>query len=486
MESKNGLILICVWLAITTSCQQLTKPVYYTFTEMQNHLETIFDLNALPDIEISVSVGEWNTLLKNFDINSRNEESIRADFSFVKDGQKTEVRDIGLRLKGNRFSRVRPEGSRGKEHDPENLGYHHASFKIDFDEFDKNKRFYSLKCLALKWFNGDPSYVREIYCLDLFRRFGVTIAPRSSYCRLTICFKGEIDPVYFGVYRMNEVIDSVYVKSRFMNNSDGFLWKCLGTASLNITNLSEKIGIESVPLKGDAFRPSYDLKTKKKDFETMAKPGLMRFVQDLNRLEGSEFKDWIATHFDVPMLLRAIAVNVAVGMWDDYWANQNNYYLYFDDTGKGWFIPYDYDNALGTSMRNDSGTFSALDWGSYMDIAYKDFHFEAEPRPLIDKILAIPEYRAMYIAILTELTDPKADYFSFTASSNRIAKWQKMVAPFVKNDTYEDVIVKDVPAIWSDCKYYRLLTGESKQTGSSATNYFKTRILSIREEIGIK
>ena len=60
--------------------------------------------------------------------------------------------------------------------------------------------------------------------------------------------------------------------------------------------------------------------------------------------------DRAETAMDVPLLLKTYAVNVAVGMWDDYWNNSNNYYFYFNPKGQFFFIPYDYDNTLGTSM----------------------------------------------------------------------------------------------------------------------------------------
>lgn len=57
-------------------------------------------------------------------------------------------------------------------------------------------------------------------------------------------------------------------------------------------------------------------------------------------------RKWMSIYF-----LKTYAIrNVTVGMWDDYWSNSNNYYFYFDAAGKFYFIPYDYDNTLGTSL----------------------------------------------------------------------------------------------------------------------------------------
>ena len=46
-------------------------------------------------------------------------------------------------------------------------------------------------------------------------------------------------------------------------------------------------------------------------------------------------------------------------MCDYYWNNKNNYYLYYNTTDKYnykfFFIPFDYDNTLGTSQGFDAG-----------------------------------------------------------------------------------------------------------------------------------
>ena len=66
------------------------------------------------------------------------------------------------------------------------------------------------------------------------------------------------------------------------------------------------------------------------------------------RSGSSALKTFLETHMDVDQFLRAYAVNVMVGMWDDYWHGKNNYYFYFDENNKFYF-PFDYDNTLGTS-----------------------------------------------------------------------------------------------------------------------------------------
>ena len=156
---------------------------------------------------------------------------------------------------------------------------------------------------------------------------------------------------------------------------------------------------------------------------------------------------------DVDLFLKTLAVNVAVGMWDDYWNNSNNFYLYFNTTDKEnyqvWFIPYDYDNTLGTmkqlGVQSDACRQNPLKWG---DSSY----------PLTVKILQNSTWKSTYIKYLKELC---AGNFSASASAGRIRKWQDMIGRYVSNDTGEDMSISDEPASWSNHREYRLLDNGS-------------------------
>ena len=162
-----------------------------------------------------------------------------------------------------------------------------------------------------------------------------------------------------------------------------------------------------------------------------------------------------------------LSVNVCVGMWDDYWNNMNNWYLYFDshDTYqyKFYFIPYDYDNTLGTSSScgviSDSGRHDPFNWGS-------------SSNPLIYRILKILEYREAYRQELLRLTDQAKPYFGRDASVARIQDWQSLIREHVSNDTGEDMSINDEPASWSNHREYRLL--------DSNNNFFTIRSESIK------
>jgi len=431
----------------------------------------LFDLKKVPSITLTFTLSEWNKLLTNYDLNPKNEKKVVSNFTYTAPGKTVQLNNIGLKLKGN-TSRRRPEGDTGQLHDGFNPDWHHCHFALDFSKNIDNQRFKGLNKLNLKWCKDDATYVREVYSYDLFRRFGCWTSPKASFCKLTIMVEGDAQPAYYGVYVMLESVDEDYIikRSAQWGSAIGWLWKGGYGSSGHNANFVQTVsmGIEDVnlsPALSQYF--AYDLKTRK-DEEVAAKVALTQFITDLNTKTGAEFRSWIAQKIDVPLFLKTYATNVIVGMWDDYWVNGNNFYFYLAPNGKFYFIPYDYDNTLGTSfLISNSGTRNPLAWGSMTD------------RPLITKILAIPEYQALYKGYITNLVFVGNEYFAASKSMMRIQGWQAKIAPFISNDTGEDMNILDHPASWANQPNYRLLSGNNQGGVSGPGNFFLSRTSSI-------
>ena len=414
----------------------------------------VYDSSVIPEIHVTLSEDQWNKLLAAFDKNADTQEFVECDVRYLKGKEIVHVSRAGLRLKGN-TSRRRPMD--------ENGAWHHCHYSVDFHKYVKDAAhtLKGVRRVDLKWFKDDPAYVREIYCYDLFRRYGVWTAVNDIYSRLWIKV-GNRAEAYLGVYGMLEHIDKNYLRARKKDfgDEDGNLWKCRYPADLKSENTS--IGIDN-----NNSTYIYELKTNKETGFPDAKAQLQDFIRKLNSLSGSSFNEWIASVMDVDLLLRTYAVNVAVGMWDDYWNNSNNYYLYFSNTDSGsykvFFIPYDYDNTLGTSadcgVQSDSGRQDPLSWGhsSY---------------PLMTKVLANSVWRESYKGYLRELC-AEGGLFHWRSSDSRIKAWQATIKDYVSNDTGEDMAIKDRPAGWGNHYEYRIM-----DTGSS-NNYFKVKAAAV-------
>lgn len=431
-------------------------------------LDWVFDMDVLPEFRIEVTEEQWNELLMAYDSNSGTNHYIHCDVEFQSKGETYDFVDAGLRLRGN-TSRRRPEGGGGEMHRRNNADWHHCHFMLNLRKFQKDDahELRNVRKIYLKWHKDDAAYCRELYCYDLFRRYGVWTAPYSAYCRLWIHVEGDNKPAYYGVYEMIEAIDDKFVKKRkdLFGDHKHNLWKCVNPANLNYNDIRNA---NIRPDDDSGAYATYELKTNTENFAA-AKAQLIEFSRKLTTLKGQEFHDWIASVCDVELLLRTYAVNVVVGMWDDYWNHSNNYYLYFNSTDKEnykvFLIPFDYDNTLGTShncgIQGDSGTQDPLNWG------------DTNSSPLIGKILQFDDYRKIYVKALNELCSPSKDLFYYEASHARIQQWHNMIWSYVSNDTGEDCEIRDRPAGWGNNHDYRILDPNSPM------NFFKVKASSI-------
>ena len=345
-----------------------------------------------------------------------------------------------------------------------------------------------MKGVILKRFKDDFTYSREIFGYNYFRDCGVWTAPRAGYTRLLLDIveeDGSIEKVDYGVYAMIENIDKQFLKERTseekggdFNGNKGNLWKCTwkNGSGPNFRNDYEDyyFGVEEIKLDPSepSFEYNYDLKTNKDKLDK-AKTEIKGWINELNSLNDSDssaIKAWYEEKMDVDLFLKTYAVNVILGMWDDYWINNNNYYFYFDKDGKAYFIPYDYDNILGTNgCSTDAAKKNPLEWGNLNDGNH----------PLIQKIMKVPEFVNKYKEYLIQFSNAESG-FDYTKASAKIRTWQNMIKDYIGATAYTDGVCKlawentkgsfeDVVADWSSPKVdYKLLE-------DNEYNYFKVR-----------
>ena len=422
-------------------------------------LAYVWDDTVIPEITMKVSLEQWNAFLARYDEYDQNADYFHADFTYRKGNEVTSIQDGGFRIRGN-TSRRRPEGSSGQMHTAGSTDWHHCHFGLNFRKFNKDKAHTvkGIRKVNLKWFKDDAAYVRELYCYDLFRRYGIWTAPYDTYCRLWIHVEGDAAPAYYGVYQMIEPIDDKYVEKRLngMFGSDaGNLWKCG-----NNGNQADLDGIDGdwALDTDDGRNYTYEYKGEEAAYEA-AKAQFQDFILKLTGKGEDSFYKWIKEVCDVELLLKTYAVNVAVGMWDDHWVNGNNFYVYFNSTDlydyKFFFIPYDYDNTLGTSGIIDAGRQNPYEWGNV--------------GLLMKRLMRFEEFRKIYKDALLELADPSKALFHTDASMARIKAWQDKIRDYVSNDTGEDMSIHDRPASWGNHGEYRIME-------AGPDNFFSVKI----------
>lgn len=486
--------------------EQEKNPEYDSRTKA---LDAIFNPDELGKIILVFDRSEWNKHLDYCDLELHHEENVVAKgFYFAKDNKEWFFKDIGFRIRGN-TSRIRPQDFIGK--------YVPAHFALDFEEWltkedDADKKEKKLagaaKGLILKRFKDDPTYSREIYGYNMFRQNGIWIAPRAAYTRLIIQIQeadGSYETINYGVYAMIEEVKKQFLKERTtpesggnLTSNKGNLWKLSWPSDFKNID-ANSIGEESSKKITDANGNVTGIKVQSfpYDFKSgglfeEAKTQLIDFINELNALPNCKdgnndeadiatIKDFYTNKMDGDLFLRTYAVNVILGMWDDYWMNSNNFYFYFDESGKAYFIPFDYDNILGVNgLNTDIAKHSPIAWGNLDD----------GNRPLIQKILQVPEYMQAYKVYLDEFSNEES-YFDDDKSIERIKKWQEMIKPYIygrklnytfeqKNKYFCKVYneIADFPADWgSPYKKYTLYT-------PGDMNYFTVRQNTIKQHLG--
>ncbi len=333
--------------------------------------------------EIRVRIKEEDNLLLHAEENRYIDIYVEAEVTFSNSKlDQVTVDGAGIRLRGNT----------GRSYDK-------RSYKIDFRQFGGEK-FRSYKKLNLKPNVVDPSHIRELVSMHLYRLMNIPsqrVAPSILY----------INDDYKGVYLNVEQIDDEFIDKRY-GSEEGFLYKCSQGMSL-------------------AYKEEvYDDKkiTSKMNESADDRNELSHFINILNNTSDETFKEEIEKIFDVNSFIRQMAVEAIIGHWDGYsWFN-NNYYLFYNPNNlKFEFIPYDCDNTFGVD-------FTSNDWGNRNLNHFYDYN---KKRPLVTRILNVEVYKNSYYRYLNILFE---EYFTENYLFPKFNFFRDLLKTHVQNDTY--------------------------------------------------
>lgn len=392
----------------------------------------VFDTEVLPAIYININQNYLDSILKP-SYENRNIE-YPAQFIFKKNDEITSINNIGFRLRGNtsRYSAKK-------------------SFKVSFNTFSDTK-FHDLEKLNLNGEHNDPTICRSYVFWHLAEMAGI---PGSRINHIKLYINNQFKGVYVNV----EHIDEEFVELRY-GNKNGNLYKCTYPADLKYISSNPN----SYKLSFNGTRV-YELTTNE---EIDDYSDLSTFIHTLTFFSGEELRKRIDTLFNVNAFLKYYAFEVLSGHWDGYAFNKNNFYLYHNTaTGKFEFIPYDGDNTFGVDWFN-------IDW------AKRDVNqWENDNRPLVQKILAIPEYRNVYNFYLNEML---IKWMNPTAINPLIDNLKAKISPSVQIDPYYPL---DYGYSFADFeKSFDQATGAHIKYGLK--NYIATRYSYARSQVKIK
>jgi hypothetical protein len=345
---------------------------------------------------IRITINPDSLALMYFRDSLESDYEYRAHCTFENGALKDSIPDIGFRLRGNTSRQSLKK-----------------SFKVSFNTFVSGRSYHGIEKLNLNGEHNDPSIIRSKLAWDMFNEFG-SAASRAAHVRV------YINGRYYGLYISVEHVDENFVLSRYGNNT-GNLYKCLWPADLTFRGTAAS-GYDHY-MSGD--RLVYELKINE---DTWNYTDLADFITFLNTSSDNTFRQEIENWFNVPAFLKGLAVDAAVGSWDDYWFLKNNFYLYHNvETGRFEFIPYDYDNTFGIWWNDilqgrNWGTQDVYTWGN-----------PGEPRPLVTRLLAIDRYKRWYSYYLNRLMTER---FDPVLLNPRIDAIHTMITPAAEADSF--------------------------------------------------
>jgi len=271
-----------------------------------------------------------------------NEHEYAVTFIYDRGTQQDTINDTGFRLRGNT-----------------SLYSAKKSFKISFNTYVPGRTYEGAKKLNLIGNHNDPTMAREKLYFDFYNALGLPVR-RVSFADV------YINSEYFGLYTVVEDYDDIWLRDRYGDDS-GALFKCLYGSTLNYQGTNTA---------------AYSTYEQQNHEQMNLKDELVLLTDILNNTPMEDLPCALEEIFDIDQFLKIYALDISTGHWDNYGANQNNYFLYHDAiSGQFKFLSYDCDNVLGID-------WLGIDWA---DRDIYDWNFDG--RPLVEKLLAVDIYR---------------------------------------------------------------------------------------------
>lgn len=311
----------------------------------------LFNPAVVQRIDLDLHSADWAQLRQDFQTNTY----YPADFSW--NGMK--VYNTGIRSHG--------VASRSGQK---------PALKVDFNHYASGQTFLGLKAIVLKNLAQDASGIHEGVAMWFMSRFGIP-APREAFATLFV--NGE----YAGLYGLTEYIDQTMV-SRAFSDGDGsqndvYLYEFKKAAEWGLNYLGSDL---------DAYRPFFDPKThESSSVETLYRP-IENLVRAINESAPEDLATKVGPLLDLNELVRYVALQNFISEQDGFtgrWGT-NNFYL-LRPKGKDQHQVIAWDEDL-----------------SFADPEYPVTAF-LDTNTLFQKLMQVPDYRALYFAALREAAD---------------------------------------------------------------------------------
>ena len=310
--------------------------------------DELFASETIQRVDLLLHSADWAKLRADFRTNTY----YPADL--VWNGQT--VRNAGIRSRGR--------GSRSGTK---------PGLRVDFDRYASGQTFLGLKSFILDNLTQDPSGVHETVAAGFYARLGIPVS-REIHTRL------YINNEYVGLYAIVESVDKdllgrVFGEIGTDTQNDGYLFEFKYQDEWRFTNL------------GSSLEP-YKLRFEATTNESKSDEEQYRLIETLVRLTNdtptADLPAAIGGLLDLPAFVRFVAAQNFLAETDGFLGafGMNNFYLYrLENQNLHTLIMWDADNTFY------SAELPTNDWGA--------------GTVLMDKLMSLPEYAALYRSELT-------------------------------------------------------------------------------------
>jgi spore coat protein CotH len=258
--------------------------ITFSFTGLYAQ-NTLFDNSRVSSVYIEISPDSLKWIMDNV----LSDHYFKAMFIYDYGTKRDTLKDVGFRLRGN-TSRVSKK----------------KSFKISFNEYVSGRKYQEVKKINLNGQHNDPTLIREKLFYDYWKNTGLA-ERRTSFVKM------YINQAYYGLYTNLEEFDKDWLQ-RVYGEKSGNLYKCTCPADLVYHGTNQ--GTYKIINSGSATGGrAYDLQTNEvaDDYSD-----LVDLITTLNQPADEAFAILISQKINVDGFLRAFALDVATGNWDDY------------------------------------------------------------------------------------------------------------------------------------------------------------------------
>ena len=318
------------------------------------HSQTFYNSNAIQDIRIVFSQSNWDALLDA-------QESGAGDY----------ISAQSVTINGQIFNNV---GVKYKGNSSYNPNYVKNPLHIELDTY-VNQNYEGYTDIKLSNVIFDPSFVRETTAYSILGQY--MHAPLANYANVYI--NGNL----IGLYTNVESISKKFVNTHFGSNNNAF-FSCsppagAGPGTTNLPNLAY-LGTNSA-----SYESAYEIKST---------TGWDDLINLTNTLSNNTTN--IESVLDVDRALWMLAFDNLFVNIDSYIGQfKQNYYLYKDDNGRFNPILWDLNMSFGTF--GQTGTTNLNTTLAKRQLNHL-LHSGDAAWPLVQKLLAVPRYKKMYLA----------------------------------------------------------------------------------------